>query len=200
MPLNPDDTAVALSLFLDARLGNAPRGADEVRASLAPFLACCQDWTDEQFRSAVIAYLSSPDPAHRFWPTPGQLRAVLPGQAEARAIAADEVWPQVLASLAGTMPRWVADEERMVAAYSFFRFNLATRAGREVLERACAAIGGSAGYLELCATPLDQLGVARAAFRRAWDAGGQRRALTDTAARVGQILGGPHLLRGRGEA
>lgn len=190
-PVSRDDVLEVLRLLRAARLSNAPRevvadtttpaevqaraaALDETARTVDLWWLSFQDWTRQQLQAAAVAYLNSPDPGHRFWPTPGALRAALPRPPEQVQLTPEEVWPfalQALMSAGGGEEQGFfgpAGEWTSRHRVGRWKYAMAKRFGIEIMERALAAMGGVAGYDEIARGLVDDHVAHRARFCNAW--------------------------------
>lgn len=144
------------------------------------WLVSFADWSAAQLRAAVIAYLNSADPKHRFWPTPGLVRAALPTPPAEALPTPEEIWSVALALLKscgggeesgffGLGGSWVTRPR-----VGRWRYQMIQRVGQPLMERALAAMGGVDGYNQIAAGSEDEHVAHRARFCRAWDGAVQR--------------------------
>lgn len=216
MPVTRSEVQEVLRMLRSARLSNAPGSVathpatpeeqasreaalDEAHRMVTIWEISFQDWTAAQLHAAAIAYLNSPDPSHRFWPTPGALRAAMPPPPGALGLTPEEVWPVALSLLMSVgggeeagfygadggwtrrhrIGRW---KHQMIK-----RFDLAT------MEQTLSALGGVEGYDQIASGTTSEHMSHRARFCNAWAGARERQKGDETWEQLSTALTGPRI-------
>lgn len=152
-------------------------GPNELRDLAAAWAELLHDVTDAELHDAVTAHLRSPTP---WWPTPGQLLALVPSRRMEALDDADTAWGEAL---------------RLVSAWGGRRLeDPATweRARPSDERRAAAMLEGVkalGGWVVLGMSTADEHTAMRASFRTAYRAVGTRRAIADDVAASRRLTG-----------
>jgi hypothetical protein len=124
----------------------------------------------QQLRVAAVAYLRTPSP---FWPTPGQLLALIPGRPEANLDDSDEAWGIVMEGI--SKHGWSSPPTPMGNPIGDGKWRYCEEEARcKAIEAGVQAAGG---WRALCLGQEDQMAPARASFRAAYRTVMQRRAI-----------------------
>lgn len=156
--------------------------AEELPEYATDWAVILHDIEDAQLDDAVTAWLRSPNP---FWPTPGQLLALVPERRLAAIDDSDAAWGEALRIVQGWGAHRLYDPETWEQA----RPKDAAKA--EALLAGVQALGG---WKELGRSTAEEHVSMRAAFRSAYRAVGQRRIVQHEASVARRIAGGERVV------